>query len=146
MINPGGPGGSGVQYALSARSGEFTAAVLSRFDIVGFDPRGVGGSVPALRCMSGPQLDRYFATNDAPATAAQFAAVVSVSKLYAAQCARNAADLLPYVGTVSCGEGSGRAARRTERTRPDIPRQVIRNGTRRLLCSAVSAPGAGPGA
>ena len=101
VINPGGPGGSGVQYALSARSGEFTAAVLRRFDIVGFDPRGVGGSVPALRCMSGPQLDKYFATDDAPATAAQFAAVVSVSKLYAAQCARNAADLLPYVGTVS---------------------------------------------
>jgi pimeloyl-ACP methyl ester carboxylesterase len=104
VINPGGPGGSGVQYALSARSGEFTAAVLSRFDIVGFDPRGVGGSLPALRCMSGPQLDRYFATNDAPATAAQFAAVVSVSKLYAAQCARNAADLLPYVGTVTAAK------------------------------------------
>ncbi len=101
VINPGGPGGSGVQYALSARSGEFTPAVLSRFDIVGFDPRGVGGSEPALRCMSGPQLDKFFATNDAPATAAQFAAVVSESKLYAAQCARNAAGLLPYVGTVS---------------------------------------------
>ncbi len=101
VINPGGPGGSGVQYALSARSGEFTPAVLSRFDIVGFDPRGVGGSVPALRCMSGPQLDEFFATNDAPATAAQFAAVVSISKLYAAQCARNAAGLLPYVSTVN---------------------------------------------
>jgi pimeloyl-ACP methyl ester carboxylesterase len=104
VINPGGPGGSGVQYALSARSGEFTPAVRSRFDIVGFDPRGVGGSVPAVHCMSGPQLDEYFATNDAPATAAQFAAVVSVSKLYAAQCARNAADLLPYVGTVSAAK------------------------------------------
>jgi len=104
VINPGGPGASGVQYALSARTGEFTPDILSRFDIVGFDPRGVGGSDPALRCMSGPQLDRFFATNDAPATAAQLAAVVSASKLYAAQCARNAAGLLPYVGTVSAAK------------------------------------------
>src|ERR1700739_1955759 len=41
VINPGGPGGSGVEYALGARSGEFTQQVLNRFDIVGFDPRGV---------------------------------------------------------------------------------------------------------
>src|SRR5215468_5360009 len=101
VINPGGPGGSGIAYALSARSGEFTSGILGRLDIVGFDPRGVGGSVPAVRCMTGPQLDRYFATDDAPADAAQFATVVSESKLYAAQCARNAADLLPYVGTVN---------------------------------------------
>jgi pimeloyl-ACP methyl ester carboxylesterase len=104
VINPGGPGGSGVQYALSARSGEFTTAVLDRFDIIGFDPRGVGGSEPAVRCMSGPQLDKYFATDATPATAAQFATLVSESKLYASQCARNAAELLPYVGTVNAAK------------------------------------------
>jgi pimeloyl-ACP methyl ester carboxylesterase len=98
VINPGGPGGSGVQYALGAR-GEFPAALLARFDIVGFDPRGVGGSDPALRCMTGPQLDRYFATDDAPANAAQLAEVIAQSKLYAAQCERNSASLLPYVAT-----------------------------------------------
>ena len=73
-------------------------------DIVGFDPRGVGGSDPAVRCMTGPQLDKYFATDDAPVDAGQFAAVVSESKLYAARCARNAADLLPYVGTVNAAK------------------------------------------
>jgi pimeloyl-ACP methyl ester carboxylesterase len=101
VINPGGPGGSGIQYALSARGGEFTTAILQRFDIVGFDPRGVGASDPAVRCMSGSQLDRYFATDDAPANASQLAAVVSESRLYATQCARNAAALLPYVGTAN---------------------------------------------
>jgi pimeloyl-ACP methyl ester carboxylesterase len=98
VINPGGPGGSGVQYALGARA-EFPAAVLARFDIVGFDPRGVGGSQPALTCMTGPQLDRYFATDDEPSDAAQLADVIAESKLYAAQCVRNSAALLPYVGT-----------------------------------------------
>jgi pimeloyl-ACP methyl ester carboxylesterase len=98
VVNPGGPGGSGVQYALGARS-EFPAAVLARFDIVGFDPRGVAASEPALTCLTGPQLDEYLATDDMPADAAQLAEVVAQSKLYAARCARNSAALLPYVGT-----------------------------------------------
>ena len=98
VVNPGGPGGSGVQYALGARS-EFPAAVLARFDIVGFDPRGTAASEPALTCMTGPQLDKYLATDDMPADAAQLATVVAQSKLYAARCARNSAALLPYVGT-----------------------------------------------
>jgi pimeloyl-ACP methyl ester carboxylesterase len=98
VLNPGGPGGSGVQYALGARS-ELPAAVRARFDIVGFDPRGVGGSEPALHCLSGPQLDQYLATDDEPATVDQLAAVVGQSKLFAARCAQNSAALLPYVGT-----------------------------------------------
>jgi pimeloyl-ACP methyl ester carboxylesterase len=98
VVNPGGPGGSGVQYALGARS-EFPAAVRARFDIVGFDPRGVGASEPALTCMTGPELDQYFATDDAPANAAQLAEVVRQSKLYAARCEQHSAALLPYVGT-----------------------------------------------
>jgi len=98
VVNPGGPGGSGVQYALEARS-ELPAAALARFDIVGFDPRGVAASEPALTCMTGPQLDTYLATGDMPADAAQLAEVVTQSKLYAARCAQNSAALLPYVGT-----------------------------------------------
>ena len=98
VINPGGPGGSGVQYAEQARS-VISPAVLDRFDIVGFDPRGVAGSQPAVHCMTGPQLDRYFDTTDTPSTAAQLNTVVSESKLFASQCARNAGPLLPYVGT-----------------------------------------------
>jgi len=104
VINPGGPGGSGVEYALGAKSGEFTQAVLDRFDVVGFDPRGIGGSLPAVRCMTGPQLDTYFATNDDPDNSAQFAAVVSESKLYAAECARRAAALLPYLSTANAAK------------------------------------------
>jgi pimeloyl-ACP methyl ester carboxylesterase len=98
VINPGGPGGSGVSYALQART-VVSAAVRARFDVVSFDPRGVGASEPAVHCLTGPQLDTYFGTDDTPADPAQLAAVVSESKLFAAGCERDSGSLLPYVGT-----------------------------------------------
>ena len=98
VINPGGPGGSGVDYAQGARS-EFPAALRARFDIVGFDPRGVAGSEPALTCLTGPQLDTFLAIDDMPGTPAQLAAILTASKQYAARCEQNSGALLPYVGT-----------------------------------------------
>jgi pimeloyl-ACP methyl ester carboxylesterase len=98
VINPGGPGGSGVQYALGARS-EFPQAALARFDIVGIDPRGVAASEPALACMTGPQLDTYLATNEMPASRAQLNHVVTQARLYAARCQQNSRKLLPYLST-----------------------------------------------
>ena len=98
VINPGGPGGSGVSYALQARK-VVSAAVRARFDVVGFDPRGVGGSVPAVHCLTGPQLDKYFATSDNPASKAQLAEVVAQSKLFVRACKQHSGALLPYVGT-----------------------------------------------
>ena len=100
VVNPGGPGGSGVQYALGART-QVSAAVRARFDVVGFDPRGVGGSIPSIRCLTGPQLDKYFETSDTPVTAAQRATVVSQSKLFARGCEQHSGALLPYMGTAN---------------------------------------------
>jgi pimeloyl-ACP methyl ester carboxylesterase len=98
VINPGGPGGSGVQYALAARQ-VFPAAILARFDIAGFDPRGAGASQPPLNCENGPQLDTFLATDDEPDDAAQLARLIAASKQFAARCERHSAALLPYVGT-----------------------------------------------
>jgi pimeloyl-ACP methyl ester carboxylesterase len=98
VVNPGGPGASGVQYALQARS-QVSAAVRARFDVVGFDPRGVGGSIPAVSCLTDAQLDRYFATSDTPGKTAQLAPVVSESKLFARGCLEHSGALLPYVST-----------------------------------------------
>ena len=50
FVNPGGPGASGVEYVVFAESGAFTDEILERFDIVGFDPRGVGSSDPEFVC------------------------------------------------------------------------------------------------
>ena len=50
VVNPGGPGESGVEMVAGAPFGQFSAPVTDRFDIVGFDPRGVGLSEPAFAC------------------------------------------------------------------------------------------------
>jgi pimeloyl-ACP methyl ester carboxylesterase len=75
--------------------------VLNRFDIVGFDPRGVGGSRPALRCATGPELDQISEAGGFPMTGQSLASQVAASKLYAAKCEQNAGGLLPYMGTVN---------------------------------------------
>ena len=53
FVNPGGPGGSGVDFVRFAGPYLYGGAIQSRFDIVGFDPRGIDRSTP-LRCFDSP--------------------------------------------------------------------------------------------
>ncbi len=68
FLNPGGPGGSGVDFALSVAPYLYTPEVRDRFDIIGFDPRGVARST-ALRCFGNPkQWAGYFTRFSFPIT------------------------------------------------------------------------------
>jgi len=69
VVNPGGPGGSGVNYAASG-SLQFGSALSRAFDIVGFDPRGVGQSDP-LHCLDTAGLDRIVSFDPDPDTKAE---------------------------------------------------------------------------
>ncbi len=69
VVNPGGPGGSGVDYASNADS-YFGPELRQAFDIVGFDPRGVARSTP-LDCVSDSELDTFVAADPDPDTAAE---------------------------------------------------------------------------
>ncbi|WP_433177261.1 alpha/beta hydrolase [Actinoallomurus sp. CA-150999] len=100
VLNPGGPGGSGVEFARgSAR--QFGADLRRNFDIVGFDPRGVGQSRPTVRCLTGKQLDKFFQTDTSPDDPAEVNALVDVSKMWADECKNHIPSLLPYVGTAN---------------------------------------------
>ena len=57
VLNPGGPGGSGMSQAVLASANLADSPIVQRFDIVGFDPRGVGSSTPAIRCFSPAERD-----------------------------------------------------------------------------------------
>jgi pimeloyl-ACP methyl ester carboxylesterase len=85
VVNPGGPGASGVDYAAQA-SQAFRAPLREHFDIVGFDPRGVGRSDP-VDCLTDDQLDHYVAEDPAPQTRAEKQTVIDWNKKMAAGCA-----------------------------------------------------------
>ncbi len=53
VMNPGGPGGSGLEAAWGIRPG-MPADVLRAYDIVSWDPRGIGSSLPAIDCGDDP--------------------------------------------------------------------------------------------
>ncbi|MFI6038564.1 alpha/beta hydrolase [Streptomyces sp. NPDC051315] len=97
LINPGGPGGSGVDFAFSA-PGSFSPGLLERFDIVGFDPRGVGLSNP-VRC----DEDRVAAqaTLLHPDSAASFAALREANRALGENCLDLTGALVGHMDTAS---------------------------------------------
>ena len=98
LVNPGGPGGSGIEYARSPDvvSGD----VHDRYDIVGFDPRGVGSSTP-IDCLSDEELDELVALDGAPADENELAQLREHYGELAAGCQADAGELLPHIGTTN---------------------------------------------
>jgi len=84
IVNPGGPGGSGVGYAYAAEY-LFTSAILDSYDIVGFDPRGVGRSEPII-CLSDKELDANYASDSKPDNEQEFTRTLIESKKFIQQC------------------------------------------------------------
>ncbi|MEV4381840.1 alpha/beta hydrolase [Streptosporangium sp. NPDC049644] len=97
LLNPGGPGASGVQYARSARTA-VSEAVRERFDVVGFDPRGVGESAP-VRCLSASELDVFVGLDNSPDSPGEVTVLKEGAQRFAAGCETRSGRLLPYVGT-----------------------------------------------
>ena len=95
MANPGGPGASAIDFV------RIWATVLSkdirdRFDIVTFDPRGVGQSSPIV-CHD--DLQKLIALDPSPDNAAEWEGVKAESKVFADACAKKYGDLLSALGT-----------------------------------------------
>jgi pimeloyl-ACP methyl ester carboxylesterase len=98
VLNPGGPGGSGVDYARAAGK-SLPASVRQHFDIVGFDPRGIGQSRPAVRCVSSQQLDAFLAADPVPDNPAEKQQMLDQARAFADGCEAQSGDLLAHVGT-----------------------------------------------
>lgn len=98
VVNPGGPGAPGTQYAAQAKD-VFRAPLLDHFDIVGFDPRGTGASSP-VDCLSDEQLDDYIATDPDPDTAAEEADYEAWTVEFGKGCVAKSGDLATHVSTI----------------------------------------------
>jgi pimeloyl-ACP methyl ester carboxylesterase len=95
LTNPGGPGASGLSLAANADR-YFSDEILDHFDIVAWDPRGVGQSAP-VDCVD--DLDFFFAVDHSPDDAREVAENVAASERLADGCADRSGALLPYVSS-----------------------------------------------
>jgi pimeloyl-ACP methyl ester carboxylesterase len=97
LVNPGGPGAAGTDFALSAEA-VFGQSLLDHFDIVAWDPRGTGLSTPAIDCTD--DYDHFFATGDiTPDDPAERQQLIGLAKEFATDCVDKNAAYYQYVGT-----------------------------------------------
>ena len=98
VVNPGGPGSSGINYAYNA---EYIVSpeILKRFDIVGFDPRGVGESAP-IKCLTDTETDSSFAADPKPDNGAELALMIRDTSDFFAKCAERSNGIMHY-GTLN---------------------------------------------
>ncbi|GAB2595263.1 alpha/beta fold hydrolase [Streptomyces capparidis] len=122
VFNFGGPGGSGVSILPSLAADDY-GTLHKAYDLVSFDPRGVGES-SGVRCLTDAEMDAEEAGDSTPDTAAEERRLLADAKEVAAKCAERAGRMLPHVDTAS-------AARDL-----DLMRQVL--GDRKLNYFGVS--------
>lgn len=95
LVNPGGPGASGIEFVRDGLE-LFPSNLRRRFDLIGFDPRGVNAS-SGIRCID--NLDPRAELDPAPDTAAELRALIKDARLYAQACERRNAEELPHLST-----------------------------------------------
>ena len=96
VVNPGGPGGSGVDYAYNADY-IFSPDITDVYDVVGFDPRGVAMSEP-ISCFTPEEIDENMASDSKPDNEAEIAATLEDSQRFAEKCAEKT-DYLEHFTT-----------------------------------------------
>ena len=97
LINPGGPGASGVDF-LSAAARLLSSSVRARFDLIGFDPRGVARSAP-VRCLDPATMTQFLNVDPAPTTDAGFQSLLAADRSFAQACQVRSGRVLPYLST-----------------------------------------------
>ena len=101
IVNPGGPGESGIDAAASIVE-SLLPEVRERFDLVGFDPRGVGASSPALWCNSDADNDRLRADPQVDYSPEGVERIEGETKAFVQRCIdKMGTEFLANVGTAS---------------------------------------------
>ncbi len=102
MVNPGGPGASAVDMVAGMAADLGDTDIRRNFDLVGFDPRGVGHSTPALRCRTDAEFDAFRREPMIDYSPAGVAHIEGLYRQLAQQCVnRMGTGFLANVGTAS---------------------------------------------
>ncbi|MET9350331.1 alpha/beta hydrolase [Streptomyces termitum] len=99
LVNPGGPGGSAVDYLQGYAGIGYPEPVRARYDMVAVDPRGVARSEP-VACLTGPEMDAYTQVDQTPDDQAEVDALTASFERFAAGCEKRTGAVLPHVSTV----------------------------------------------
>ncbi len=98
LVNPGGPGFGGSDFAIFAELVPYDEELLDHFDIIGWDPRGTGKSEPFIDCTD--DYDHFFAESDiTPDTEQERTQLVDLAEEFADDCVAANADIIEHVGT-----------------------------------------------
>jgi pimeloyl-ACP methyl ester carboxylesterase len=101
FLNPGGPGGSGVDFLFGAGPFLYSDEVRARFDLVGFDPRGIIRSSP-LRCFDTlDEAEATLAPMAFPYTRAEERVWIRSDRALARACAERAGPILDHMSTAN---------------------------------------------
>src|SRR3954469_13570459 len=98
FVNFGGPGEGGVD-AVKGLGPFLFAGLNTRFDIVGFDPRGVGQSSSAVDCQANQETEGLYAQPFATPENLDLAALVTRDQASVARCLTLNGAILPYLST-----------------------------------------------
>ncbi|MFF4044512.1 alpha/beta hydrolase [Streptomyces sp. NPDC001816] len=99
LVNPGGPGGSAIDYLQQYAGIGYPAEIRARYDMVAMDPRGVARSEP-VECLDGRRMDAYTQTDNTPDDQRERNALVSEYRTFADSCGAHSAKLLRHVSTI----------------------------------------------
>ena len=97
IVNPGGPGASAFDYAYNAEN-IISDAIREKYDIVGFDQRGVGQSDP-IRCLTDKETDEMLAGPMIADTPGNQRKMIENAKFFANKCKKLAGDKLTHLST-----------------------------------------------
>ncbi|KAJ7596408.1 Alpha/Beta hydrolase protein [Mycena floridula] len=119
FLNPGGPGGAGMRLA-TFLGPKIAALVGPQWDLIGFDPRGIGMTTPAVRCFPDPIAERLFLSNTVIEQGITVSSIANLSsetlrdelllqyeqflamkQAQAQLCEKNMGDELKYMGTAT---------------------------------------------
>ncbi|MBP6087776.1 MAG: alpha/beta fold hydrolase [Rhodoluna sp.] len=106
IFNPGGPGSSGYDWILNSVDYLGTKNLRSKFNIVGFDPRGVGESEPRVKCFDAKKTDQMlYEDNGFPLGSPQdLAASRKLLGEFAKACLKNTGPAMAFLDTVSAAK------------------------------------------